>query len=158
MANSRIWSIPTRLVGISAHSGHHFKYAFVRKFPNQCKNKTVINLTKWDANKGYLTLSELTFVTVTVLDNGPQYSSKNFGESAKEFIFNHNTSSPLYSKSNRFKESSEICERGPYLRVISSLESFKNFVFSHLMYLYKDLFWYYFTWTWTMIKTCPCHC
>ena len=36
-------------------------------------------------------------------------------------------------------------------------DSFKNFVFSHFMYLLRTSFDINFTCTWTMIRTCPCH-
>ena len=40
---------------------------------------------------------------------------------------------------------------------LSTVESFKNFITSHLMHLLRTSFDADYTHTWSMIRTCPCH-
>ena len=50
---------------------------------------------------------------IVILDNGPQYASKEFGAFAREYGFTHVTSSPLYPQQRRSRESSEDCKEHP---------------------------------------------
>ena len=77
---------------------YYSKYPFVRKLPRtQSNSKTVVNLTKQ-------IFSEQGVPRVVRSDNGPHFQGQ-YPEFAKEYGFQHITSSPHYPRSNGFVES-----------------------------------------------------
>ena len=56
----------------------------------------------------------------SISDNGPQYSSETFAQYAKEWDFEHITSSPTYSKSNSLSEKTVQIIKNifPYLAIL----------------------------------------
>lgn len=77
---------------------YYSKYPFVRKIPKgQSNSRTVINMMKQ-------IFSEQGIPKIVRSDNGPQYDSLAFQEFAKEYGFQHITSSPHYPQGNGFIE------------------------------------------------------
>ena len=77
---------------------YYSKYPFVRKIPRgQSNSKTVVNLTKQ-------IFSEHGVPQIVRSDNGPHFQG-HYPEFAKEYGFQHVTSSPHYPRSNGFVES-----------------------------------------------------
>ena len=75
-------------------------YSIVRKIPmGQFNSQTVVNLTKQ-------MFSEHGVPQRVVGDNGSQYDNKTYRKFAKEWNFDHITSSPHYARSNGFIERS----------------------------------------------------
>lgn len=79
-------------------SDYYSKYPFVRKIPKgQSNSRTVIEIMKQ-------IFSEQGIPKIVRSDNGPHYSSANFQEFAKNYGFEHVTSSPRYPQANGFIE------------------------------------------------------
>ena len=77
---------------------YYSKFLIVRKIPmGHCTSQTVVSLTKQ-------IFSEHGIPQRVVTDNGPQYDSETYRKFAKEWCFDHVTSSPHYPKSNVFIE------------------------------------------------------
>ena len=78
---------------------YYSKYPFVRQIPGgQSNSKTVIKIMKQ-------IFSEQGIPKVVRSDNGPHYNSQAFEAFARDFGFQHITSSPHYPRSNGFIES-----------------------------------------------------
>lgn len=73
------------------------KFFVCRKLPNDYTCKTTIAVMKQ-------IFAEHGIPKTLKSDNGPQFSAKPFQEFAKEWCFDHITSSPIYPKSNGFIE------------------------------------------------------
>jgi len=73
------------------------KFFLCRKLPNDYTCKTTIAVLKQ-------IFAEHGIPKTLKSDNGPQFSAKPFQEFAKEWCFDHVTSSPIYPKSNGFIE------------------------------------------------------
>lgn len=76
---------------------YYSKFFVCRKLPNDYTCKTTIAVMKQ-------IFAEHGIPKTLKSDNGPQFSAKAFQEFAKEWCFDHVTSSPIYPKSNGFIE------------------------------------------------------
>ena len=76
---------------------YYSKFPVVRKMPNQFTSGVIIGATKQ-------IFSEYGIPRRVISDNGPQYSSCMYRDFAKEWCFDHVTSSPRYPQSNGFVE------------------------------------------------------
>lgn len=73
-------------------------FPIIRKIPSgQSTEETVVGLTKG-------VLSEQGVREVIISDNGPQYDCQSYKQFAKDWGFQHISSSPRYPKSNGFIE------------------------------------------------------
>ena len=76
---------------------YYSKFPIIRKLPVEYTSKGVIDHTKQ-------IFSEHGIPNRVISDNGPQYSSELYREFAKEWCFDHVTSSPRFPQSNGFVE------------------------------------------------------
>ena len=76
---------------------YHSKFPFIRKMHNTCTSQEVIHALK-------SLFGEHGIPERIISDNGPQYDSYAFKQFAKDWGFDHVTSSPTYAQSNGFIE------------------------------------------------------
>ena len=76
---------------------YHSKFPFIRKIHNTCTSQEVICALK-------SIFGEHGIPECIISDNGPQYDSYAFRQFARNWGFNHITSSPRYAQSNGFVE------------------------------------------------------
>lgn len=76
---------------------YHSKFPFIRKVRGSCTSRAVVQMTK-DI------FSEQGIPLKVVSDNGPQFASQEYKAFAREWGFQHGTSSPHYPQSNGLVE------------------------------------------------------